>query len=137
MVGRDDGEAAEPNTPNGIKMPIPPDAAGYTGRRSIVAMDETWSDDLIRGNYELLRKRGRVVRFDTVCPDGLARTGSERTIDILRDRLLIRATLQLPQHVDGALYDPTTDRGLTVKNQLKPLHEAARPAGASQHGNYA
>ena len=70
------------------------------------------------------------MRFDTVCPDGLARTGSERTIDILRDRLLIRATLRLPQHVDGALYDPTTDRGLTVKNQLKPLHEAARPAGS-------
>ena len=75
-----------------------------------------------------------VVRFGTACPDGLARTGSERTIDILRDRLLIRATLRLPQHLNGALYYPTTDRGLTVRNQLKPLHEAARPAGAS-HGD--
>jgi len=78
VVGRDDGEAGGTEHPNGIKMPIPPDASeGYIGRRSIVAMDD-------------------VVRFGTACPDGLARTGSERTIDILRDRLLIRMTPRLP-----------------------------------------
>jgi hypothetical protein len=41
--------------PNGIKPLIPPDAdRSYIVRRSIDAMDNTRTDDLIRRNHELL-----------------------------------------------------------------------------------
>ena len=49
------GEACRADHPNGIKLPLRPDAAKRLHwRRSIGAMDDTRSDDLIRRNHELL-----------------------------------------------------------------------------------